>query len=235
MKSEKKPNTAAKNIEGNHNPPAVSARKLITNQQNAKKSTGPKDTRHTRFNALKHGLLAKRLIFSPNGQVADPGLQRLFESLRKKYGSDVYTDLLVEGVVTEYWRIAQGLKVEIPIVSKGASFIPQGGMGNLQRYNTASRRALLKNLELLNELPPPSSSNEEDEDETEASDGEPSPTTGPTMPSVAQGGNSPDGSKPTHGLELVAAKNSVPGPEAGRQEEAAVPAGLPKTEPDQAV
>jgi len=36
----------------------ISARKLAANRKNARKSTGPRDTRLTRYNAVKHGLLA---------------------------------------------------------------------------------------------------------------------------------------------------------------------------------
>ena len=37
----------------------ISAKRLAANQQNALKSTGPHDTRSTRFNAVKHGLLSE--------------------------------------------------------------------------------------------------------------------------------------------------------------------------------
>ena len=37
-------------------------------------------------------------------------------------------------------------------------FSPQGNLPNLQRYRTASQRALEKNLELLEKLPPPTPS-----------------------------------------------------------------------------
>jgi len=143
---------AAGNVEGNP-PSTVSERKHKANQQNAKKSTGPKDTSKTRFNALKHGLLAKRLIFSPDGKPTDAGLQQLFESLLDKYGrGDVYAELLMEGVVTEYWRLAKGLKLDISNRFYDYCANADSGMANLIRYNTASRRAMLKNLELLETL-----------------------------------------------------------------------------------
>lgn len=104
---------------------------------------------------MKHGLLAKRLIFSKDRQLVDEGLQRLFEDLHDKYGhGDVLIDVLVESVVTEYWRVAQGLKIEIDNAVKASSFDPRGGMGNVLRYGTASRRALQKNVP-DNESPTP--------------------------------------------------------------------------------
>ena len=147
-------NQATGNVEENC-PSTVSERKRKANQRNSQKSTGPKDTWHTRFNPLKHGLLAKRLIFSKDRQLVDEGLQRLFEDLHDKYGhGDVLIDVLVESVVTEYWRVAQGLKIEIDNVVKASSFDPRGGMGNVLRYGTASRRALQKNVP-DNESPTP--------------------------------------------------------------------------------
>jgi hypothetical protein len=143
---------ATGNVEGNC-PSTVSERKRKANQQNSQKSTGPKDTRHTRFNALKHGLLAKRLIFSENGQLVDERLHWLFEDLQDKYGhGDVLVDLLIESVVTEYWRIAQGLKLEIRVVPLALEYDIHNGLGNLIRYGTASRRALQKNVEMLEKL-----------------------------------------------------------------------------------
>lgn len=38
---------------------AISAAKIDVNRRNAQKSTGPKDTTSTRYNAVKHGLLAE--------------------------------------------------------------------------------------------------------------------------------------------------------------------------------
>jgi hypothetical protein len=74
---------ATGNVEDN-SPSTVSERKRKANQRNSQKTTGPKDTQRTRFNALKHGMLAKRLIFSKDGRLADEGLQRLLEDLQDK-------------------------------------------------------------------------------------------------------------------------------------------------------
>jgi hypothetical protein len=50
-------------------PKRISARKLAANQQNAQKSTGPHNSTLTRFNAVKHGLLAQGVteIDNPEG------------------------------------------------------------------------------------------------------------------------------------------------------------------------
>ena len=41
----------------------MSEQALLANQENAKKSTGPNNTKETKLNAAKHGLLAKKLVF----------------------------------------------------------------------------------------------------------------------------------------------------------------------------
>ena len=153
-------NSAAQNVEGNH-PPTVSARKpkSESNRENAKKSTGPKTTRgkaNSRFNALKHGLCAKRVMFSAQGKLVEEGLLKLLESLQEQYGGDdVRVQLLCDAIATEYWRQGQGLRVEMKFLNQtDMHFTNRGGMGVLQRYLTGSQRALLKNLQLLDKIQP---------------------------------------------------------------------------------
>jgi hypothetical protein len=135
----------------------VSERKLKANQQNAKKSTGPKTPRgkaHSRFNALTHGMLAKCAMLSPDCKSFDPGLLELLEGLRDKYGrDDVRTELLVDGVVAAYWRHGMAIAYE----RKRAYSDGRKGISdcmhfpNVPRYETTSLNAMLKNLQLLDE------------------------------------------------------------------------------------
>jgi hypothetical protein len=132
----------------------VSERKARANRENSKKSTGPKTARGKRyssFNALKHGLQAKKVMFSPAGTLVDEGLQRLFESLHAFCGpGDVTTELLVELAVTDYWRLQKALEFEVKYLSPGGDeFHPQGGMPTLVRYMNANRRAFEKTLQML--------------------------------------------------------------------------------------
>ena len=145
----------ARNTNNNGKNGAISARKLEANRRNAQKSTGPRTARGkavSRFNAVSHGLLARRVMFGANGEV-DPALQQLLESLRDRYGTrDIRTELLIEAAVIDYWRNAKGLEYEMKYLGpKGYGFYPQAGIGYLQRYLTANRNALLKDLELLEE------------------------------------------------------------------------------------
>jgi hypothetical protein len=189
----------------------ISEARLRANRQNAQKSTGPKTARgkgHSRRNALKHGLLSKKLLFSDNGQPIHEELHQLWESLHEKYGDgDVRTNLLVDGIVIEHWRQSQALVVELSCFQSVPSaewhFGPQGSLSNVQRYRTASEHALLKRLELLEELPLPASESDEDEGEGET------PTPRPEDP--------PPALESTSSLTLVAAEQGSP--ECGSQSE----------------
>ena len=155
--------------------PNISEARLRANRENAKKSTGPKSTRgkgFSRRNAVKHGLLSKKLLFTHDGQPIDGELHQLWERLHDKYDDgDIRTHLLLDGVVVEHWRQRQALAIEVSCYKSEAEaqwhYGPQGTLPNLQRYRTASKHALLKNLELLEELPPPVLEGEEDEGEGE--------------------------------------------------------------------
>ncbi|MCU1309391.1 MAG: hypothetical protein JWO20_516 [Candidatus Angelobacter sp.] len=134
----------------------ASDRKLQANRENAKRSTGPKTAlgkRHSSFNAMKHGLLSKRLMLDTVGK-SEEGLQQLLQSLRDEYGNgDVRVEILLECIGTEYWRQWRGLEHERYCLGKGAdAFHPQGMMHNIFRYMSGSRRALLQSLELLEKL-----------------------------------------------------------------------------------
>jgi hypothetical protein len=144
---------------GRTDAPTVSQRKLDANRANAEKSTGPRTPAgkaKSRFNAVKHGLLAKQLMFSEQGQPQDESLHVLVESLSAKYGTgDVVTELLIEGIVADYWRGRAGLALEIDCIGRKAGRISIDFIiGNLHRYNIANHRSLIKSLEILEKLGP---------------------------------------------------------------------------------
>ena len=133
---------------------SVSERKARANRENAKKSTGPKTARGRRnssFNALKHGLLAKKVMLAADGTPLNQDLATLFGALRAEYGcGDVVSELLAELVAVDYWRLQKGLEYEMKYLTpKGGEFHPQGGMPTLVRYVTANRHAFEKNLQML--------------------------------------------------------------------------------------
>jgi hypothetical protein len=135
----------------------VSERKRQANRENSKKSTGPKTAsgkRTSSFNATKHGMLAKKVMYGADGQLLDENAQRLLEALREEYGcGDVATELLTELVVVDYSRLQKGLEFERKYLApRSCEFAPQGGMPTLIRYNTANRHSIEKTLTTLIEL-----------------------------------------------------------------------------------
>ena len=132
------------------------------NQQNSKKSTGPNTPQgknHSRFNAVKHGLTSRLLMYDQDGEPIDGGVAEMIEALRDRYGADnIVAELLIDSIAADVWRQNKGLEAEVSYFSQGTwAFHPQGCLPTIQRYNTTNRRALLKNLELLEKLCPASS------------------------------------------------------------------------------
>src|SRR5207245_10463291 len=97
---------------------AISPRKLAANQQNARRSTGPRTPAgkaRVRHNALKHGLLAKEVIV-PLGDE--------FEKRAEFYGLlyDLYRHcapvgpieaMLVDRIAVAYWRLRRATRAEV--------------------------------------------------------------------------------------------------------------------------
>jgi hypothetical protein len=161
---EKEPKTVEKTAAAAEKPAVVSQRKLNANRKNALKSTGPKTARgkaHSRRNAFTHGLTAKSILFGPDGTPVNGELHVLWDKLHDKFGDDVVTTLLLDTVVVEYWRQGKALDSEILCLQKVGHFSPKGYLPNLQRYRTASQRALTKTLELLAKQGPSTAAAEE--------------------------------------------------------------------------
>jgi hypothetical protein len=151
---------------------SVSEARLHANRENAKKSTGPRTAQgkaYSRCNALKHGLLAKSVLFSSDGTPINEDLHQLWDELHDKYGAgDVIADLRIQTVIVECWRQGKALNHEAQSIDNFGHFHSKG-VGNFQRYRTASQRALEKNLEQLEKLSPPPSPPEAGEPDSEAS------------------------------------------------------------------
>jgi hypothetical protein len=135
----------------------ISKRKRQANRENAKKSTGPKTARGKRyssFNAVTHGLLAKKVIYAADGKLMNEDLKRVMDSLRDEYSrGDVASELLTELAAVDYWRMQKSLEYERKYLSpQGGDFHPQGAMPTLIRYMTANRRAFEKSLATLMQL-----------------------------------------------------------------------------------
>jgi len=142
------------------------------NKKNSQKSTGPSSAQGkavARFNALTHGLTSRYLLSTAEEAAANPELSPLIEDLRARYGAgDIVIEILIDSIAADFWRQKQGLEAEKRLYAEvNWVFGPQGSMPNLHRYNTANRRALLKNIELLDKLTASQGSTETPESEEE--------------------------------------------------------------------
>ena len=98
-------------------PPAVSERKLEANRRNAQLSTGPRTEpgkKHSRRNALKHGIFASILLI----EVEDaPAFKKLLDSLRQNFNPhDEVEEMLVERLAVLLWRQRRGLSWEAELI-----------------------------------------------------------------------------------------------------------------------
>jgi hypothetical protein len=91
----------------------VSEKVIAANRRNARKSTGPEDVSAIKNNAMKHGLLAKRLAFLTEDQAEE------FKALRYELEKDfapqgAVQGMLLEEVAVTWWklRLAVGWEME---------------------------------------------------------------------------------------------------------------------------
>ena len=94
----------------------ISERKLKTNRENSKKSTGPKTLRgkaYSRRNALKHGLFARQFM-DFIAQLEDPvEWEELLNGLYDQYGPvGKAEELEVERVALCWWRLKRAWRYE---------------------------------------------------------------------------------------------------------------------------
>ena len=94
----------------------TSDKQLVANRRNAQKSTGPKTDQGkaaTKYNALRHGLLAQGAIIP--GEDASV-FYELYEDLRKEFSPDGELEFrLVDLIATSFWRLRRLGRVEAGI------------------------------------------------------------------------------------------------------------------------
>ena len=97
-------------------PAPISQKKIEANRNNAQKSTGPispmgKDI--VRWNALKHGLLAKEIILNSDGSDASTQFEFLLTELRNDHRPEgVLEEMLIERIAVCYWLLRRVLRTE---------------------------------------------------------------------------------------------------------------------------
>src|SRR6266699_2394189 len=97
---------------------AISPRKLAANQQNARRSTGPRTLEgkaRVRHNALKHGLLAKEVIV-PLGDEHEKRaeFELLVDDLWQHYAPvGPIETMLVDRIAVAHWRLRRAIRAEV--------------------------------------------------------------------------------------------------------------------------
>lgn len=101
----------------------LSEQKLKANRNNAKLSTGPKDTARTKSNALRHGLFSKEALIGTGNGPEDP---LLLEELSNALWEDLapmgaLEEMLVQELTALSWRKRRLLKYESALASHQAA------------------------------------------------------------------------------------------------------------------
>ena len=89
-------------------------RKLKANRRNAQRSTGPRDTTRSRFNALKHGILSREVLVSTEEGSEEENVFEGFDSaLRDALAPEgALEELLVENLIMLAWRWRRVIRAE---------------------------------------------------------------------------------------------------------------------------
>jgi hypothetical protein len=160
-------------------------KQLQANRRNARLSTGPKTPEgknRVRWNALKHGLLARSIVVPANGSPENRTqffylLAQLHQQLQPV---GILEEMLVEQIAVAYWRLRRALKAESGEIGEqledwkklqntavfsdqnpserrfhtGSLALPLGyAAKNIRRYEAAIHRQLRQAIEQLQHLP----------------------------------------------------------------------------------
>jgi hypothetical protein len=165
-------NPAPENVEQRPDS-TVSQRKTNNKQNTEKNSRRPRRELNNTFQPGTDGLLG-RLIGLCKGKPV-PAIQELYRSLVRRFdGRDVVNQLLADLLVTDYWRLSNGIEQELRLLEPGCDrFYPQGSMPVLTRYVATARRNLDKSLQMMLQLQKETEAAEASEVETEETETEP--------------------------------------------------------------
>ena len=101
----------------------TSQKKIESNGRNARKSTGPKTPegkRAVRFNALKHGILAKEVVIEAgSGKESRAKFTELLTQLRQELQPEgILEEMQVERIAACYWRLRRAQRAEVGEIRK---------------------------------------------------------------------------------------------------------------------
>jgi len=129
-----------------------SKKKTEANRANAKKSTGPKDSSVTRYNAMKHGILSREILLDGEDRES---LEQLGKRLRRELApAGEMEQILVDRIISSTWRLRRVLHVETEFLEAefaDCSVSWMGGtVGDTKAWNSVVSRELGKNGAWLN-------------------------------------------------------------------------------------
>jgi len=139
-------------VNENRSVKATSPAKVAANRRNALKSTGPRTPEgkaRSRWNAVQHGLLAKRLL-APGATNGD-AWAHLLESLREDWRPEgTLEEILLERIAMGYWRLHTVYAYEVDFARSPQEFF--GSIDRTGRYATSINRQLTQDLNQLERL-----------------------------------------------------------------------------------
>jgi hypothetical protein len=117
---------------------SVSQKQLEANRKNAKKGGVKTGKAVIKYNALKHGLLAKETVITAGEGAEDPEeFNSLLEDLKKQLAPvGCIEEILVEKVAVAYWRLRRAYRFEVGLIRQELDTVTddyyrrKGGEGN---------------------------------------------------------------------------------------------------------
>jgi len=153
---------------------ATSEKKRRANQENGRKSRGPKTARgknHSRWNSFQHGFFAKDLSIVDGKHLSDyADFVKLLNALREELNpQSIIEELQVENFAINYWRRARSLKYEFEFTENHYAFENSvRGLATLIRYQTALGRELAQADDAIKQMAERSRISDEGEDNSDS-------------------------------------------------------------------
>ena len=188
---------------------ATSEKKRRANQENGRKSKGPKTVRgksHSCWNSFQHGFFAKNLSIVGGKHLPDyEDFVELHDALREELNPQSVTEeLVVEDFAVNCWRRARSLKHEFEITERDYAFLTCAtGLATLVRYQTAVGRELAQADDAIKQMAERNRISDEGKDN---SDSMPLPEEKADIPN-SEGIEAPPDSGATHGADISAVPN----------------------------
>ena len=104
----------------------VSEKQLQANRENARKGgvKTPEGKAIVKYNALKHGLLAKEVVITVGEGVENPEeFNALLEDLKTQLKPEgLLEEMLAEKIAVAYWRLRRACRYEVGLIRQKLSY-----------------------------------------------------------------------------------------------------------------